>query len=134
DENQITAYIELIDLYTKEKALESAINVAKKGNDVFGDRANFNDIEAKLYFDLGDYESALNVVSDETLKAKILLQDEKNDEAKTILDKMNPNAMEKERKALYFLLMAQYSYNVKNFDEAFKYIDEYIKILGPNPI
>lgn len=134
DENQITAYIELIDLYTKEKALESAINVAKKGNDVFGDRANFNDIEAKLYFDLGDYESALNVVSDETLKAKILLQDEKNDEAKTILDKMNPNTMEKERKALYFLLMAQYSYNVKNFDEAFKYIDEYIKILGPNPI
>lgn len=134
DENQITAYIELIDLYTKEKALESAINVAKKGNDVFGDRSNFNDIEAKLYFDLGDYESALNVVSDETLKAKILLQDEKNDEAKTILDKMNPNVMEKERKALYFLLMAQYSYNVKNFDEAFKYIDEYIKILGPNPI
>ena len=134
DEMQIGAYIELIDLYTKEKALESAINVAKKGNEVFGDKANFNDIEAKLYFDLGDYESALNVVSDETLKAKILLQDEKNDEAKTILDKMNPNAMEKERKALYFLLMAQYSYNVKNFDEAFKYIDEYIKILGPNPI
>lgn len=134
DENQITAYIELIDLYTKEKALESAINVAKKGNDVFGDRSNFNDIEAKLYFDLGDYESALNVVSDETLKAKILLQDEKNDEAKAILDKLNPSIMEKEKKALYYLLMAQYSYNTKNFDEAFKYIDEYIKILGPNPI
>lgn len=134
DENQITAYIELIDLYTKEKALESAINVAKKGNDVFGDKANFNDIEAKLYFDLGDYESALNVVSDETLKVKILLQDEKNDEAKAILDKLSPETMQKERKALYFLLMAQYSYNTKNFDEAFKYIDEYIKILGPNPV
>ena len=91
DEGQITAYIELIDLYTKEKALESAINVAKKGNEIFGDRANFNDIEAKLYFDLGDYESALKVVSDETLKVKILLQDEKNDEAKEILDKLNPN-------------------------------------------
>lgn len=134
DEGQITAYIELIDLYTKEKALESAINVAKKGNEIFGDRANFNDIEAKLYFDLGDYESALKVVSDETLKVKILLQDEKNDEAKEILDKLNPNEMEKERKALYFLLMAQYSYNTKNFDEAFKFIDEYTKILGPNPI
>lgn len=134
DEMQIGAYIELIDLYTKEKALESAINVAKKGNEVFGDKANFNDIEAKLYFDLGDYESALNVVSDETLKVKILLQDEKNDEAKAILDKLNPSIMEKEKKALYYLLMAQYSYNTKNFDEAFRFIDEYTKILGPNPI
>ena len=134
DENQIGAYIELIDLYTKEKALESAINVAKKGNEVFGNKANFNDIEAKLYFDLGDYENALKVVSDETLKVKILLQDEKNDEAKAILDKLNPNTMEKEKKALYFLLMAQYSYNTKNYDEAFKFIDEYTKILGPNPI
>ena len=134
DEMQIGAYIELIDLYTKEKALESAINVAKKGNEVFGDKANFNDIEAKLYFDLGDYESALNVVSDETLKVKILLQDEKNNEAKAILDKLNPSIMEKEKKALYYLLMAQYSYNTKNFDEAFRFIDEYTKILGPNPV
>ena len=134
DEMQIGAYIELIDLYTKEKALESAINVAKKGNEVFGDNANFNDIEAKLYFDLGDYESALNVVSDETLKVKILLQDEKNNEAKAILDKLNPSIMEKEKKALYYLLMAQYSYNTKNFDEAFRFIDEYTKILGPNPV
>lgn len=134
DEMQIGAYIELIDLYTKEKALESAINVAKKGNEAFGDKANFNDIEAKLYFDLGDYESALNVVSDETLKVKILLQDEKNDEAKAILDKLNPSIMEKEKKALYYLLMAQYSYNTKNFDEAFRFIDEYTKILGPNPV
>lgn len=134
DEMQIGAYIELIDLYTKEKALESAINVAKKGNEVFGDKANFNDIEAKLYFDLGDYENALNVVSDETLKVKILLQDEKNDEAKAILDKLNPSIMEKEKKALYYLLMAQYSYNTKNFDEAFRFIDEYTKILGPNPV
>ena len=134
DEMQIGAYIELIDLYTKEKALESAINVVKKGNEVFGDKANFNDIEAKLYFDLGDYESALNVVSDETLKVKILLQDEKNNEAKAILDKLNPSIMEKEKKALYYLLMAQYSYNTKNFDEAFRFIDEYTKILGPNPV
>lgn len=134
DEMQIGAYIELIDLYTKEKALESAINVAKKGNEVFGDKANFNDIEAKLYFDLGDYENALNVVSDETLKVKILLQDEKNNEAKVILDKLNPSIMEKEKKALYYLLMAQYSYNTKNFDEAFRFIDEYTKILGPNPV
>ena len=134
DEMQIGAYIELIDLYTKEKALESAINIAKKGNEVFGDKANFNDIEAKLYFDLGDYESALNVVSDETLKVKILLQDEKNNEAKAILDKLNPSIMEKEKKALYYLLMAQYSYNTKNFNEAFRFIDEYTKILGPNPV
>ncbi len=134
DEKHFNSYLELIDLYTKEKALESAVHIAKKADEVFGEKANFNDILAKLYFDLGDYKNALEVVGDQTLKAKILLQDEKNAEAKEILDKMNPDTLQKDKKALYYLLRAQYSYNTKDFDTAFEFIDKYSEILGPNPL
>lgn len=134
DNTHIQSYVELIDLYVKEKALESAINIAKKGDETFGSKANFNDILAKLYFDLGDYDNALKVVSDEVLKIKILLQDEKNDEAKKILDKFNPDVLEKEQKAVYYLLLAQYFYNIKDFDSSFENIDKYTSIMGPNPL
>lgn len=134
DETHLMSYVELIDLYSKEKALESAISIAKKANDLFAGKSNFNDVLAKLYFDLGDYDEALKVVSDEVLKVKILLQDEKNEEAKVILDKIDITHFENEQKAMYFLLKAQYSYNIKEFDNAFEFIDKYAEILGPNAL
>lgn len=134
DETHLMSYVELIDLYSKEKALESAISIAKKANDLFAGKSNFNDVLAKLYFDLGDYDEALKVVSDEVLKVKILLQDEKNEEAKVILDKIDITHFENEQKAMYFLLKAQYSYNIKEFDNAFEFIDKYTEILGPNAL
>lgn len=134
DETHLMSYVELIDLYSKEKALESAISIAKKANDLFAGKSNFNDVLAKLYFDLGDYDEALKVVSDEVLKVKILLQDEKNEEAKEILDKIDITHFENEQKAMYFLLKAQYSYNIKEFDNAFEFIDKYAEILGPNAL
>lgn len=134
DKNQMQAYLELIDLYSKENSLESAVHIAKKADELFKGKANFNDILAKLYFDLGDYENALSAASDEALKVKILLQNEKNDEAKEILDKMNPDNMNKDRKTFYFLLKAQYFYNVKNYDSAFEFIDKYTELSGPNPV
>lgn len=134
DENHLMSYVELIDLYSKEKALDSAISVAKKANEIFKGQSNFNDVLAKLYFDVGNYDEALKIVSDEVLKVKILLQDEKNDEAKDILDKIDITHFEKEQKAMYYLLKAQYSYNVKQFDDAFSFIDKYTEILGPNPL
>ena len=134
DKKHLISYIELIDLYTKEKTLESAIDIAIKAKEEFGSEANFDDILAKLYFDIGDYKNALCNVKDDMLKAKILLQDNKNIEAKEILSKLDTKTFDKDKKALYSLLSAQYFYNEKNFDEAFKFIEEYISILGPNPI
>lgn len=134
DNNHIQSYVELIDLYVKEKALESAVNIAKKADETFKEKANFNDILAKLYLDLGDYKKALESVSDEVLKIKILLQDEQNEEAKKILDKYNPDLMEKEQKGMYYLLLAQYYYNTKEFEKAFNAIEKYTSIMGPNPL
>lgn len=134
DKEHLPSYIELIGLYSEEKAIESAIEIAIRANEIFGDRTNIGDILAKLYFDNGEYDKALEVVLDEGLKAKILLQDEKNEEAKAILDKMDENSLTKEQLAMYYLLNAQYCYNTDEYDKAFEYIDKYSSIMGPDAV
>ncbi len=139
DTNQKDAYIELIDLYTKENSSESAVAIAKKAISTFEDDDNLKNILANLYFKLNDYKNALEVVQDEYLKAKILLQDEQNDKAKEILDKLKEDKnlykeQNKEQLAAYYLLEAQYFYNKKEFSEALKSVEKYTDISLPNPL
>ncbi len=131
------SYFELIDLYSRENALESAIEIALRGKEEFKrSELNFDDILGKLYFDLGDYKNALKSAQDKGLRIKILLQSEKNEEAKVLLDEINIDDinLNKEQKALYCMLWAQYYYNTRNFESAFDYINKYAEILGPTPI
>jgi len=126
------AYLELIDLYILEDAKESAVGIARKAVEEFKDDIGFKNLLAKLYYDLGSYNEALEFVTDKNLKAKILLQAGKNDEAKAVLDEMKPQV--KEDKAAYKLLLAEYFYNKDEFSEALNVIDDYINLLGPSAV
>jgi len=139
DANQKDAYIELIDLYTKENSPESAIGIAKKAVANFVQDSEFKNILANLYFKSGDYKSALETAEDDFLKAKILLQDEQNDSAKEILNKLKEDKnmykeSNKEQLAAYYLLEAQYYYNKKEFDEALNYVEKYTDLSLPNAL
>lgn len=139
DANQKDAYIELIDLYTKENSPESAIGIAKKAVANFTQDGEFKNILANLYFKSGDYKNALETVEDDFLKAKILLQDEQNDSAKEILNKLKEDKnlykeSNKEQLAAYYLLEAQYYYNKKEFDEALNYVEKYTDLSLPNAL
>lgn len=139
DANQKDAYIELIDLYTKENSPESAIGIAKKAVANFVQDSEFKNILANLYFKSGDYKNALEAVEDDFLKAKILLQDEQNDSAKEILNKLKEDKnlykeSNKEQLAAYYLLEAQYYYNKKEFDEALNYVEKYTDLSLPNAL
>ncbi len=126
------SYLELIDLYIIENAKESAVGIARKAAEQFPDDIGFKNIVAKLYFDLGAYDEALNFVTDKNLHAKILLQAGKNEEAKIILDTINPQI--KEEKAAHKLLLAEYFYNKDQYNEALEVIDDYINLAGPNAV
>ena len=139
DANQKDAYIELIDLYTKENSPESAIGIAKKAVANFAQDGEFKNILANLYFKSGDYKNALETAEDDFLKAKILLQDEQNDSAKEILNKLKEDKnmykeSNKEQLAAYYLLEAQYYYNKKEFDEALNYVEKYTDLSLPNAL
>ena len=126
------SYLELIDLYIIEDAKESAVGIAKKAVDEFSDDIGFKNILAKLYYDLASYEEALKFVTDRNLKAKILLQAGKNEEAKAVLDEMKPQI--KEEKAAYKLLLAEYFYKKNEYNEALNVVNEYINLIGPSAV
>ncbi len=126
------SYLELIDLYTLEDAKESAVGIARKAAEQFPDDIGFKNVVAKLYYDLAMYKEALDFVTDKNLKTKILLQDGQNEEAKAVLDTMNPQI--KDEKAAYKLLLAEYFYNKDDFNASLEAIEDYIKLMGPNAI
>jgi len=132
---ELDAYFELVELYMKEDSIDSAISIARRGLEQFPDNANIKNMLAQLYFKANDFKSALEVVDDEFLKIKILLQDEQNEPAIELLNKYNPDKLtSEEQRRSYYILKAQYLYNTKQFDEALKAIDDFTRIAPPNPI
>lgn len=128
------AYFELIDLYMKEDSIESAISIAKRAYDVFGQSAPIRNILAQLYFKANDFKAALEVVENELLKIKILLQNEQNDAANELLNKIDYSKLSDFEKKNYHVIKAQYLYNTKNFEEALAQIEEYIKFATPDAV
>ena len=137
--NEEDAYIELINLYLQEDSIESAIGIAKKAVLQFENNLNFKNMLANLYFKANDYKNALEVVQDDFLKAKILLQDEQSDLAKEILDKIISNKQifseeNKEQLSAYYLLEAQYYYNKQEFENSLNSVEKYVEIALPNAL
>ncbi len=133
--NEIDVYFELVELYMREDSIDSAISIARKGLEIFPEDKDMRNMLAQLYFKANDYDNALEVVEDDFLRAKILLQAERNEEAREIIEKYNPDSLEKEiDRKKYYILKAQYLYNTKSFEEALVAIDEYSKINVPDAL
>lgn len=133
-EDDLDAYFELVDLYMLENSVESAISIAIKANNIFENNPNIKNMLAQLYFKVGDYKNALEVVEDEILKIKILLQDEQNDVAIELLNKIEYSKLNDLQKRNYRVLKAQYLYNTKQFREALNEIEEYVKLGAPDAL
>ena len=131
---ELDTYFELVELYMKEGAIESAISIAKKGLDEFSDNADIKNMLAQLYFKANDFKAALEVVEDDFLRTKILLQDEQNEKANEYLQKFDIKKLNDIEKKSYHILKAQYLYNTKQFEEALKEIDEYTKLASPDAV
>ncbi len=133
DHSILSAYSDLIDIYLLEQSPESALGIAKTAVKNFPENKIFKNILARIYFDLNDYKNALEIVEDKMLKTKILLQDEQNQEAKSLLDEAE-NSLKKDEKHIYYALLAQYFYNVKKYQEALDAIEELEKVNKPSPL
>ncbi len=133
-EDDLDAYFELVDLYMKEDNTQAAITIARKASDIFPDNSNVKNMLAQLYFKANDYKQALEVVQDEILKIKILLQDEQNDVAKEMIDKIEYSKLNDIQKRSYLILKAQYLYNSKQFEEALDLIKQYVEISAPDAV
>ena len=134
DSNDYDAYFELIDLYMKEDSIESAISIARRAYEIFKQMPAVRNVLAQLYFKANDFKAALEVVEDELLKIKILLQDEQNEVANKLINEINVANLDELQKRNYYILKAQYLYNTKKFKEALVEIENYIKIATPDAV
>ncbi|MBQ9149910.1 hypothetical protein IJX73_03160 [bacterium] len=134
DSNDLDAYFELVDLYIKEDSIESAISIARRAFEIFSDNINVKNMLAQLYFRVNDFKAALEVVEDDLLRIKILLQDEQNDVAIENLNKIDYSKLNELQKRSYRVLKAQYLYNTKQFNEALAEIEEYVKLSTPDAV
>ena len=132
--DDLDAYFELIDLYMVEGSIESAISIARKAYELFGDNPNVKNVLAQLYFKANDFKSALEVVEDGHLKIKILLQDEQNELASELINQINYSTLNDLQKRNYRVLKAQLLYNTKQFEQALVEIEEYTKLSGPDAV
>lgn len=132
--DDLDAYFELVDLYMREDSIESAISIARRAYEIFKDNVNLKNMLAQLYFRANDYAAALEVVEDDLLRTKILLQDEQNDKASELIKKIDYAKLNDLQKRNYKVLKAQYLYNTKQFKEALAEIEEYVKLAGPDPV
>ncbi len=127
-------YFELVDLYMREGSIDSAISIANKGIEEIPDNNDIKNMLAQLYFKNNDFKSALEIVQDDLLRIKILLQDEQNEKANEELSKIDYGKLNKMQQKGYSVLKAQYLYNIKDFDNSLEEIEKYVKINGPDAL
>lgn len=124
-------YTRLANLYVKEDAVPSAIDVLERGRKAGFDSVNLNEQLADLYLKNGNPEKALEVTTDELTKVKCLLDMDKKSEAFEKLQKMEGQYNHIPQ---FYSLKAQYYYMTKDFDKALECVEEFDKYEKNSPL
>lgn len=124
-------FLNLANLYVKEDALASAINVLERAFSKNIDTENIREKLAGLHLKNHNPEKALEITKDELMQAKCLLECGKTEEAFKILEL--PEAKKKDL-AKYHSLLAQYYFLKNDFDKALEEVNEFEKIEKNSPL
>ena len=124
-------YIRLANLYVKEDAVPSAIDVLERGRKAGFDKTNLKEQLADLYLKNGNPEKAIEITSDELTKVKCLLDMDKKSEAFEKLQKMEGQYNHIPQ---FYSLKAQYYYMIKDFDKALECVEEFDKYEKNSPL
>lgn len=124
-------YIKLANLYVKENATASAVEVLERARSQGFDTNKVKETLAQLYIKEGCAEKALDITEDELTKVKCLLESNQKDEAIKML-----NDIEEKYKnnGMYHSLKAQYYYMTDEFDNALECVNEFDKYIKNSPL
>ena len=125
------AYIKLSNLYVKENAAPSAIEILERGRKNGLDLTDIKEQLADLYLKNGNPEKAIEVTSDELTKVKCLLDMGREKEAYTKLEEMEG---EYDHIAQFHSLKAQYYYMTKDFDKALECVNKFDEFEKNSPL
>ena len=124
-------YLRLSNLYLKEDALPSAIEVLERARKSGFDTPKVKEALADLYVKNGNSESAYEVTSDELTKVRCLLDLGKKSEA---FEKLQQMEDQYGHIAQYHSLKAQYYYMTGNYEKALESVEEFDKAEKNSPL
>lgn len=129
DHNE-SVYLALANLYYSEDK-SAALSTLHRALEEYPESVPAKEMLCKLYLSLGEYEKAEKYAVHNFDKIKSLLMQEKNSEAKELLDSVS----EDEKKSPdYSVLMAEYYYNLSDDENTFKYIEIFEKAMPNSPL
>ncbi|MBR6163520.1 tetratricopeptide repeat protein [bacterium] len=123
------AYLKLADLYNSSTDRHSAITVLKQGVELFPDDVMLREFLANLYLKEGQYDDALATTKDTFLTIKALLMKGENEKASELLNSVEDKTISK-----YHSLMAEYYFNIKDFDKCKEEIQLFREKEPQNPL
>jgi len=124
-------FIKLAQIYVNENALTSAIEILERARNNDFDTDNVKENLAQLYLRVNQPEKARELTSSEFVTVKSLLEEEKNAAAFEILEKIKANNA---RNAQYHSLLAQYYFNIKDWDKSLESVKKYDSIEKNSPL
>lgn len=127
--DDMAIYYKLADMYAQTDDKFSAMNVLDKGTKAFPDNPELNEFYANLLMRDGQFDKALEHAVYDFSKAKIYLMKGDNEAALEILNKID-----NKQNANYPALMAEYYFNLKDWENCKKYINEFRELSPENPL
>ncbi|MBO6273270.1 tetratricopeptide repeat protein [bacterium] len=122
-------YLRLANLYNKTDFTESAVEILQRAKDEGFE--GLDDELAKYYSKTNNPEKALELTSDELLKARSLMELGRNDEAIELLESIHDKYKKDSR---YSALIAQYYFETGDFNTALERVEEFSKIEPNSPL
>lgn len=117
-------YLKLAQVYVKEDSIGSAIGILEKAKESGHDSDNIKESLAQLYLRNNQPDKAREHTKDDLVKVKSLLDEEKNEQAFGILTEIKG---EYKKNSEYFSLLAQYYYNVSDWEKSLENVEEFEK-------
>ena len=124
-------YLNLANLYLKENALSSAVNVLERAFNKGIDSNNIRESLANLYIKNNECQKALDTTNDELTKAKCLLELNQPEEAFKILEE---NKLKHKTNSRFYSLLAQYYFVTEDYDKALENVNEFDKYEKNSPL
>lgn len=127
--DDMSVYYKLADLYAGMGDRFSAINILERGVKVYPQIIELSEYLAALYIREGKYEKALEYAKSDYNKIKARLMKGDNEEAFELLEKI-----EDKTNANYPALMAEYYFNMQDYEKCGEYIEKFREISPQNPL
>lgn len=124
-------YLKLANVYLMENALASAIETLERAKEKGIETEAINENLAQFYLRNNQPEKARGLTNDGLLQAKSFLDEGKNKEAFDILEKIKEKNF---KNADYHQALAQYYFNIKDFEKGINSVDEFDKLKPNSPL